>query len=152
MVMEEFRIPVTCRALAPDGGREDAEHGTGEANQPRQPALSTRKHLIDVKTIYRGGTYYQGGRLTNSMQAGAVMQRGVQVNPEYVRHAQGLDRELSPQGMTPIEDRLRHFGDVRAAVFGAYGEASRDVHLLLSASTGRWWSTVGRVGGTTQGS
>ena len=42
--------------------------------------------------------------------------------------------ELQTTGTTPIEDRLRSFGQVRAVVFGAYGEASRDVHLVLDVA------------------
>lgn len=101
-----------------------------EPNQPRVAARPTRKLLFDIKTIYRGGCHYSGGP-NNTMQSGAVMGRAKKVNRDYLRSARRLDRRHSAAGTTPIEDRLRSFTDVRGLVFGAYGEASRDVHLLL---------------------
>ena len=62
------------------------------------------------------------------------MQRASRVNATYVKNAQKLDRRHSARGTTPIEDRLRYFGEVRGAVFGAYSEASRDVHHLLDVA------------------
>ena len=35
-------------------------------------------------------------------------------------------------GATPIEDRLRSFTEARGLIFGAFGEASEDVHALVS--------------------
>ena len=103
--------------------------------------------LFDIKTIHRGGVHYKGGRLTNGMQSGAVMQRASTVNAKYLTNAQKLDRELSRQGTTPIEDRLRYFGDVRGVVVGAYSEASRDVHNVLEAAADkiaeRGWRAIG---------
>ena len=40
-------------------------------------------------------------------------------------------------GTTPIQDRLRSFSQVRALVFGQYGEASADVHHLLAEAATR---------------
>ena len=48
-------------------------------------------------------------------------------------HARRLDQAHSAPGTTPVEDRLRWFGDTRGLVYGQYGEASRDVHDLLTA-------------------
>ena len=50
----------------------------------------------------------------------------------YASHARRLDRVHSPQGTTPILDRLRSFTRVRGLAFGQYGEVSDDVHALLS--------------------
>ena len=118
-----------------------------ETNQPRVRALSARTQLFDIKTIHRGGGHYRTGSLTNGMQSGAVMQRARVVNNDYVKNARKLDRQHSSTGTTPIEARLRSFGDVRATVFGAYGEASRDVHLLLGVAADematRLWDNMG---------
>ena len=101
-----------------------------EPNQPRGTARPARKLFFDVKTIHRGGCHYSGG-LNRRMQSGAVMGRAQKVNRDYLRAARNLDRRHSAAGTTPIEDRLKSFTEVRGLVFGAYGEASRDVHLLL---------------------
>ena len=37
-------------------------------------------------------------------------------------------------GENPILDRLRSFGQTRGLAFGAYGEASPDVHALLTVA------------------
>ena len=42
-----------------------------------------------------------------------------------------LDARFSPPGQQPILQRLESFGRTRGLVFGAYGEASADVHDLL---------------------
>ena len=63
--------------------------------------------------------------------AGAVKQRESTVWSEYLRHARELDRRFS-NGATPIEDRLRSFTEARGLIFGAFGEASEDVHALVS--------------------
>ena len=44
-----------------------------------------------------------------------------------------LDGNHSAPGTTPIRDRLNSFTQVRALVFGNYGECSADVHHLLDA-------------------
>ena len=41
--------------------------------------------------------------------------------------------KYSAPGTNPILDRLRSFGQTRGLAFGAYGEASPDVHALLTA-------------------
>ena len=101
-----------------------------EPNQPRVAALATRKLLVDTKTIQRGGHWYTG-RLFNTMQSGAVMKRAKKVNGDYLAAARRLDARYSAAGTTPIEDRLKSHSDVRGLAFGAYSEASRDVHLIL---------------------
>ena len=60
-------------------------------------------------------------------------------------HARRLDRQHSPQGTTPIEDRLRWFTDTRGLVSGAYGEASADVHDLLQQASWRLAGGLWRV-------
>ena len=41
---------------------------------------------------------------------------------------------VSAPGTNPILDRLRSFGQTRGLAFGAYGEASPDVHALLTVA------------------
>jgi len=65
-------------------------------------------------------------------QAGAVAQRAHQVAPEYLAHARRLDVSHSAIGSKAIENHLLSFGQVRALVFGYTGEASSDVHNLVS--------------------
>ena len=49
----------------------------------------------------------------------------------YQRHARHLDALYSPPGTSPILDRLQSFTPTRGLVYGAYGEASADVHDLI---------------------
>ena len=90
-----------------------------------------QRHLVDVKTIHGGTTHYASAHARDE-QSGAVRHRESLVWGDYLRHARDLDRRYSPAGTTPIEDRLRWHGETRGLVFGAYGEASADVHTLLA--------------------
>ena len=66
---------------------------------------------------------------------------------EYQSAARRLDEEHSAPGTTPILDRLRAFTQTRGLVFGAYGEASADVHDLITtgarAQATRLWRLFG---------
>ncbi len=101
--------------------------------QRRGPSRLLRRLLFDVKTIHAGTDHYYSAHARDE-QSGAVRHREAQVWPSYLRHARDLDRRYSPAGMTPIEDRLRSYTETRGAVFGAYGEASDDVHGLIAAA------------------
>jgi hypothetical protein len=72
------------------------------------------------------------------------------VHDAYLRHARDLDSRYHPQGGRPIEARLGTFGKVRGFIFGAYGEASTDVHDLLSQAARRMadntWEAAGAIG------
>jgi len=59
-------------------------------------------------------------------------ERAHQVAPEYRAHARRLDGAHSAAGSRAIENHLLSFGQVRALVFGYTGEASPDVHHLVS--------------------
>ena len=61
--------------------------------------------------------------------------------------ARAADRQYSAPGTNPILDRLRSFGQTRGLAFGAYGEASPDVHALLTVAAdglaARQWRDMG---------
>ena len=59
-------------------------------------------------------------------------ERELHVWHTYQAHARQLDQRYSPAGTQPILQRLQSFGRTRGLIFGAYGEASADVHDLLS--------------------
>ena len=52
----------------------------------------------------------------------------------YLSAARAADRQYSAPGTNPILDRLRSFVQTRGLAFGAYGEASPDVHALLTVA------------------
>jgi len=129
-----------------------------KANPPRQgggqrpkrgDAEPLQRHLLDVKTIYAGTTYYRTARARDE-QCGAVDHRAERVHPAYVAHARKLDercyrcpscprqrawgRCAACDTRKPIQDRLAHHGTVRGLVVGAYGECSLDIHSLVEAS------------------
>ena len=60
--------------------------------------------------------------------------RAHRVHPAYERAAGGLDNRFYAAPLTPVMDRLNHYGRVRALVFGNHGEASQDVHHFISAA------------------
>ena len=78
--------------------------------------------------------------------------RELRVQTEYEKHARSLDRRFYAQAVQggqvgPILTRLRSFGRVRGLVYGAYGEASADVHDLLRTAAHemaeRTWRLLG---------
>jgi hypothetical protein len=95
--------------------------------------LLERVLLFDVKTTHGGGEIYFTPRARDlSRASGAVAERAWRVDLSYHHHARRLDLIHSPRGTHPIEDWLGTFTRVRGLVFGQYGEASEDVHALLS--------------------
>ena len=64
----------------------------------------------------------------------AVDKRASTLPDEYRQHARKVDAEYGgvPQGeVGPVEAKLLSFPPLRRWVFGAWGEASKDVHLLV---------------------
>lgn len=113
---------------------------------------SAERTLWDCKTVHRGGPCYQSARARDDVQSGAVAERAHEVDADYERRAHLLDARADVrahnQGSTDaVERRLRSFGTVRAMVWGAYGEASDDVHQLLDcvvdAEATRSWRQLG---------
>ena len=70
----------------------------------------------------------------NMEQSGAVAERAHRCAGEYLSAARAADRQYSAPGTNPTLDRLRSFGQTRGLAFGAYGEASPDVHALLTVA------------------
>jgi len=67
-------------------------------------------------------------------QVRAVDKRSRELPREYLRKARDVDRVYCgiPEGERgPVENHLQQFGDLRGLVFGAFGEASQDVHKLV---------------------
>ena len=73
-------------------------------------------------------------RYSSTSTAKAVDARARLVPEEYVRKARLADQRFLGVAVGekgPVERRLEEFGDVRVWVFGAFGEASSDVHALV---------------------
>ena len=91
----------------------------------------------------------KGGRgpRARDEQSGAVAERAHRCAGEYLSAARAADRQYSAPGTNPILDRLRSFGQTRGLAFGAYGEASPDVHALLTVAAdglaARQWRDMG---------
>lgn len=114
--------------------------------QPRGDPLPLRCLLFDVKTIHMGNGHYTSTRARDE-QSGAVNHREAAVWPAYLASARQLDRDHSPPGTTPIEQLLRSHTPTRGLIFGSYGEASDDVHALISITAdlvaARMWGVAG---------
>ena len=105
---------------------------TARGESQRRQLEELRRLFFDVKTIFAGGGAYRSARARDEA-SGAVAHRAHEVHHEYRQHAERLDGNHSAPGTTPIRDRLNSFTQVRALVFGNYGECSADVHHLLDA-------------------
>lgn len=115
-------------------------------NATAGPRLPMQRWLFDVKTIFGGNQLYQCPRARDE-QSGAVAERAHRCAGEYLSAARAADRQYSAPGTNPILDRLRSFGQTRGLAFGAYGEASLDVHALLTVAAdglaARQWRDMG---------
>ena len=107
---------------------------------PEQPTL------LELKTLHYGISTYGG----SAQRCGAVARRAQALPAEYAAKARRLDAQFNgtePEEVGPVQLQLQSFGQLRGLVFGAWGEASPDVELLLSfaASTGaqRHWQRMG---------
>ena len=132
-----------------------AARGVADGARRRSPTIS-REWVFDVKTAHGGGPVYMSARARDE-QCGGVRQRAHQVAGAYLSHARRLDDRLHaaavqvaaaagrapPPRTSAVVDRLRAVGPVRPLVFGQYGEASPDVHSVISlaadeAARGGW--------------
>ena len=119
--------------------------GTTVQRGPEQPQA---EHLLEGKTIHRGGPHYMSARARDDGQGGAVADRANLVQRDYEARAAALDAKPHVQAWNngsrdAVSSVLRSFGTVRSLVVGAYAEASDDLHQLFdcvveSASKQHW--------------
>ena len=119
--------------------------GTTVQRGPEQPPA---EHLLEGKTIHRGGPHYMSARARDDGQGGAVADRANLVQRDYEARAAALDAKPHVQAWNngsrdAVSSVLRSFGTVRSLVVGAYAEASDDLHQLFdcvveSASKQHW--------------
>ncbi len=94
-----------------------------------------RDILLEVKTLHFAHTTYPTP-VGAAARCHAVARRAAAIPGEYSTKARKVDRLYcgTAEGSTgPVEARLRNYDPVKSIVFGAFGEASKDVHDLLSA-------------------
>ena len=97
------------------------------------PLGGTAFQLAELKLISCCETWYSpssGGNVK------ATDKRASGLQSEYIKKAREADQET--RGRTgevrgPVERRLAEFGELKGLVFGAWGEASEDVHMLVQA-------------------
>ena len=82
--------------------------------------------LAELKVIACSQTRYPARGNTR-----ATDKRASQLQGEYVRKARNIDKEISDRQPGPVESKLQEYGDLWGFVFGAWGEASYDVHQLI---------------------
>ena len=99
--------------------------------QMPHPTGGNTFQLAELKVISCCETWYTpsaGGNVR------ATDKRANGLQGEYRRKAKAVDKEIIAQPTQqrgPIETRLDEFGEILGLCFGAWGEASRDVHVLI---------------------
>jgi hypothetical protein len=108
-----------------------------------------RALLLELKTLHFGTSTYPN---SEASRCKAVARRADALPQQYAAKARKVDRDFcgTAVGQTgPVEARLRQFEPVKGLVFGAFGEASPDVHRLLSAlsqvGSRRHWRSMDAV-------
>ena len=89
--------------------------------------------LAELKTLHCAARTYPA----SEERCHAVNHRSEQIAAEYRRKARALDQRWlgsPPHRPSPVELKLRGYGEIQGLVFGSWGEASRAVSSLLSAA------------------
>ena len=89
-----------------------------------------QSHLAEYKIISCGDSRYDRKKWTENR---AVDQRAGQLQAEYLRKARAADRlgGTDEGDIGPVEQRLSQFPPIMGLVFGAFNEASEEVHALV---------------------
>ena len=93
-----------------------------------------RRLLFELKTLLYGATTYLP---RDEERCRAVLRRAEALPAEYAKKAHKADRTFCATlagEVGPVEAQLRTFDPVKGLVFGAWGEASPDVHRLLDVA------------------
>jgi len=103
--------------------------------------------LLELKVIGAGPSHYARDEVRRGY---AVEARAASVPQESRNKALRLDHQHcgSPEGTPgPVTQKLASYGRIRGLVFGAFGEASPDVHelaeVLATSSASRQWVRMG---------
>ena len=86
---------------------------------------------MEIKTLHYAGSTYP----TSPLRCHGVARRAAALQGDYLRKARALDQRFlhtPANARGPIEAKLRGFGEIKGLVFGAWSEASPDVHSLVS--------------------
>ena len=87
--------------------------------------------LLELKVIGGGPSHYASGDVSRCR---AVASRARAIPQEYRTKAARLDRQylnVAEGSPGPISQKLASYGQIWGLAFGAYGEASPDVHELV---------------------
>ena len=91
----------------------------------------TTYRLAELKVISCCETWYKP---VASGKCRGTEKRAKGLQMEYIRKARKVDQAMQKQGddeKGPVEHRLEEFGELIGLCFGAWGEASTDVHNLV---------------------
>ena len=89
--------------------------------------------LAEIKVLNAGASRYPRGREQGHQKA--VNRRARALPAEYEGKLSKMDRQLhhtEPGGIGPLVRRFRSFPELQGLVVGAFGEASADLHSLVS--------------------
>ena len=128
------------------------KQGSINFDRPRAGADDERcPHLHDLKIIHMCQTHYTQERVLQAAPAQCADARADLVHGGYLRHARALDARhhagVRDPDAQPILQRLLQYPAVRGDCVGAFGECSRDLHLLLHdtvhSAAERHWREAG---------
>ena len=112
---------------------------------PLEGRRGSEQVLAELKVISCCPTRYKSSNTSR-----AVDKRAGELHLEYVRKAKNIDRQfnLTEEGQKgPVLRKLETFGQVHGLVFGAFGEASEEVHKLLEILADSRFRKIGLLKG-----
>lgn len=112
---------------------------------------STRPFLVDVKCIRFCASRYRIADAAATRPAAAADRRAASVATDYAAAARALDASyhahIADPAQRPLTQRLASYPDPRGWVWGAFAEASANVHRFCEATADaaaeRFWREVG---------
>jgi hypothetical protein len=159
--LRDHGLPCSCEVfglfapLLPQRARDELASSSQRKRQGLVPDFMATlpegfEVLLELKVIGLASTWYSRG---DAARGCAVAARARAIQSEYIGKARTLDRRFSSQDNAattaagPVERKLAGYGRVRGLTFGAFGEASKDVHelvgILAKAHASRHWITMG---------
>ena len=127
----DLRLEVPSMTVRVTGGRRPPAPRPGEqAAAPPAPVPTqySGSHIAEIKVVGKGATsHYKPGLRAQR----AVDKRAKEVPGAYLPKAVAMDRAMEAEGEGPCQRRLAEL-PLLALCWGAYGEGSTGVHVLVS--------------------
>ena len=129
-----LEVPAVTAKAAPAVRHHRGDQDSAPPAPP--PPQLTGSLIAEIKVCGKGvsNLYSRGTKVVDrrGQSTRAVDKRARGIQGDYQQKAAAMDEAMGAVGMGPCQRRLAEFPPVLQLCFGAYGEASQDVHNLVA--------------------